>query len=358
VWTLLPAVVLLQRRCGPAFLFPLTALLTALASGSPTQQSLGTHYGASVMACLPLGIVESLARRSHIHTPATERTRLDITLRSWLLVIVTVIVHMQTGFIKYGAKHLPFYQAPYDSGRLTLAAARRIPRQGLLVTEDRFCGLTGNRADLLSFDLFDPARYRPDYYFTTIRALHRPMAGALLEQLQDGRLGTYYFDGHHVILGRDGNTNQNAELLKKHRAGYTLVAATPHHGGENVYDRNGHALRYWEGDGSRGPINLSYGSSIGLASGTYEAVFRFRAAPPERTVRDSWGWLSIHERNQPNALALVEITSDQESPRQFREQRLAFSIDHPQTMEFRVAGADARLWLEAVWIEPVLPVEE
>jgi len=352
LWTLTPLLLFLQRGSLAAWIFPSAALITALLSGSPTQQSLGTHYGAAVMACLPFGIIESIACRYRIDPPPTARTKLDISLRALLLIVLTIIVHTQSGFIYLGAKNFNIYQKPCFKGKLAMYATRHLPKEGLLVAEDWLCGLTANRPDILSFELFDPARYSADYFFFTIKRLAYHEHANLLQKLADKEIGVRYFDGYYVILEEGADTSRNQELLKKHEQGYTLVSSTAHHGGRDHLSKDGEAIRYWEGDGSRGPINLSFGAKEELGPGTYDAVFCFRSAEPKRHVRNSWGWLSIHYLNQAEAITLVEIDPVASQNNTFREQRITFTLDKTADIEFHFTGADAELWLKSLHFEP------
>lgn len=351
LWSLAPIILFAQRGSLAMWIFPSAALITTLLSGSPTQQSLGTHYGAGIMACLPFGIIEGIACRYRINPPPSERTKLDVTIRALLLVILTVVIHLQTGFIYLGEKNFHIYQKPCFKGRLAMHAARQLPKEGVLVTQDWLCGLTANRPDILSFELFDPLRYSVDYYFMSLDEISRPVQGKLIGQLQEKTIGVRYFDGHYVILAPGADTSRNEEVLEKFNQFFTLVSCTALHGGKDIRYKDGRSLRYWEGDGSRGPINLSFGGKGKLEAGTYDAVFRFRAAVPKRNVRNSWGWLSVHHFDQTEAIKLVDILPRPDQADAFREQRIPFTINRPEPIEFRITGADAELWLDSVHFE-------
>lgn len=348
LWMLLPYLMFVGRRALPMLLFPAAAAAHCLLSGYPTQQSLGSHYGGPVMVCLAVGAAESIRLAWTSQQP---RARRLIPWRLAGVIAVTMVFHAQAGFVALGGRNFEIYSRPMLEGRLALRVARTLPREGILLTENRWAGMCANRPDLLTWKEYDPDRYTVDLLFGRYGALMEENDGFWRREVEAGRYGVRYFDGHFMVLERGYDPAANARTLGHIDQGLRLVAFTFYHGGVGRFDRKGLPVRYWEGDGSRGPINLSFGHYRTLEPGAYEAVLQFRAAPPERKVRDSWGWMSAHYRDASEAIAERELPPKPPPFEAVREERLTFVLDEQAEVEVRITGADAPLWLDRVWIE-------
>lgn len=128
---------------------------------------------------------------------------------------------------------------------------------------------------------------------------------------------------------------------------------TLRHKGENIILRDGTYIRYWKGDGSSAPVNISYGGHIALPAGKYKAVFEYRAATPKRDVRHSWGTFSIVAFDNGPRIVEAEVEHVPIEPYRYRAQDLVFDLAESKAVEVQVTGADAALWLKRVLFEPV-----
>jgi len=350
-WTLIPALLFMHRRGWAVLIFPFSALMTALLSGFATQQTLGTHYGAGVIATLGPALIESASLRLPDRTSRPRRTAIAWTLRAAALMILTVVVHVQSGFIWGGGKNFEIYRHPSFEGQLALRAARHVPKQGVLMTEDRLCGFVANRADLLPEELYEE-RIPIDVVFTTLSSMRRPPASQYIDWMKDGAMGATYFDGYFLVLERGADTSLNAEVLEAFDNSLICIAVTPSHGGTEINDADGRPVRYWEGDGSRGPINLSFGGHNTLKPGHYTAILTYRAATPKRKVRDSWGWFSVHRFNERDPIKECQLPAKASPGNDYITCSLPLDITARTPVEIRVTGADAELWLRSVIFKP------
>lgn len=349
LWTLLPVLCFAGRRMLPVLVFPSIAVAQCLLSGYATQQSMGSHYGGPVIICLAVGITEVIRT---LDLDKKKSNRKMLALRLALLLTVTITFHLREGFILFGGQDYHVYASPSLTGRLALKIAKTLPKEGILVVENSLSGMCANRADLLTLEKYNTNRYAVDVIFGHASNLINDRDGYWMNEIKNGNFGIRYYDGIFMVIERGYDLTKNDGVIKKIAANFCPVVATSGHGGVDRINKDGRLIRYWNGNGSKGPICLSFGNFAELPAGTYEAVFSFRAVTPERKVRDSWGWLSVHFENTSEHLAESMITPSPEMDNQQREQRVKFELADPATVELRITGADARLWLDSMWIMP------
>lgn len=352
IWTLLPALIFVHKRSVAPFVFPAAALATCLASGFPTQQGMGSHYGSPAIVCLGIGLMEAAILRTGTGD-LSRLTRRDLTGRALGLVAVTIVLHLYSGFIAWGGKNLMVYNETSMAGKVALRAARHIPRDGVLITDNRLVGFCANRADVLTERRYRPQRHTYDLVFSAASGLPGKLNGEVWDLLQSGEMGIRYYDDAFVIAQRGYKTPSMTKLLDSMKYVPILIPLTPKHGGRDIQRRNRPPVRYWEGKGYRTPITLSYGGSRWLEPGTYDAVFRYRAAKPERVYKDTWGSLSVHVLNdQRSALATRDIFRVITPPGNQISQAVRFDVPFATNIEVRVTGGDAELWLNRVMFVP------
>lgn len=337
VLTGLPVLLFSGLRAYIPIVFCITGLLSGIFSSWPSQQALGGIYSATVIVCLVPGMLESRS------AAASDRVRL---VRSFLLIAVTVLVHLYSGFTMFGGKAYHVYQSPRILGQMALDAARHLPREGTLLTERKLMGFCSNRARLVSTTRYEDSGLQFDVAFMNVDALRQRLDGELIGEMKRGELGLSYYDGAFVILEKGHDTSENREFLEKHYYGPIFFALTPGLGGRDIYRRGKEPVRYWVGAGHRAPITLSYGGKKWLPAGRYRALFRYRAGRPKKTHSGSWGTFSIHHFNDQGP-AVVEAGIDREEAGRHgvSEQYLEFDIAEAGDIEVRVTGGDARLWL-------------
>jgi hypothetical protein len=177
-----------------------------------------------------------------------------------------------------------------------------------------------------------------------------------VDRIRRGEFGVTRFNYNYVVLERGAASALGAEVLAadEHVARTVEFPRTPSHHGINVYAPGLGAARYWDGNGSRAPANLSHSASVMLEPGRYTARFRFRAEQPARSVRGNWGTLAVHEGGRDRVLARSEIEPTASPPREFRFQSLPFEVNTAMRVEPRVTAGDAKLWLDRVIFAPLV----
>jgi hypothetical protein len=348
VWAVLPVFVVLGRKLTPAWWFPSVALLTVLLSGFWRQQELRNHYPAPLMVCLAIGLLEVFILRAATHDKSTSRTEVTTLFYACVLVVMTLVAHACTGFLPLGGQHRREYSRPKLSGRIAYHMARRIPKEGLLVSDNRLIGFCCNRSEVLPWKLFSRDQHQFDVVFTTLNTIHLPQQGTVMDMLEKESFGLRHFDGNFVIVQRGYDPSRNREFLEDHRNGLIVFAWTHCQGGETLYSPSKGVTRHWNGNASRGHVLLSYGAHRRLQPGSYEAVFRYRARKPERIEYASWGRFTLHEHGSRNMIAQSEIPLVESLGDEMLAQRVPFSIDQSTDIEVKVMGADAALWLDSV----------
>ena len=346
MFVLLPILALCPRYWRTALFFPSAAMLICLGSAWPSQYGMGTHYSAPVMACLVCGLLEASARRQRDECAESPP---PWALAASALVLLTVLVHLHSGFLPGGGKSSRIFTTLNVGAWASLHAASHIPPDGILLTDDDYVAFCGNRADVRVCHLWKPGQAF-DHVFLHIRKLAKVEHGWLLERIRSGELGVRYFDGMNLVLSRGYRTEANPDVLLRGQR-QRMVYETARHGGRNVYYM-GLPCRYWWGNGSRSPVNLSYGGSWHLEPGCYEAILAYRAQTPTRQVRRHWGWFSVHRLNAREDLSRIYIPEVAAQGAEWQSIALPFTVDIPEDVEFRITGADAPLWLHRVYWRP------
>ena len=348
--TLLPLLPFVGRRCAPMLLYPSVALLSCLASGFWRQHGLLNHYSPPVMTMLAVGLLETLAY------PPVSGAKDRRPLRAFLLVVITIGVHLAFGFLPGGTNNDRSLRLPHHDGQMLLHALDYLPKKGLLVTQERFAAYTANRRDLLVWKRFKPEKHRADLVLESVRSLPNLMNSAFMAYLSNGTYGVLYHDQMNVILQRNGPTSENKELLQRlnYRNVSIRLADTPSHHGKSQILLGVGWVRYWSGKGSRAPANVSYGGAKTLPAGSYEAVLRYRVEPPRKKVMGSWGEIELRQLNTERILAKFSIP---DSPTEgFSEFHLTFLLNDETAVEVQATGMDAELWLDTITFLPADPV--
>ncbi len=353
MWVLLPAAAWWGRHLLPVLLFPLSTLLTAMLSGFPTQQMLGSHYGGAAAVSLAVGMIEALARRRG-NQPADRPVQRDSALRLRLVFLAAVVIaaHVATGFLWLGGKHDDTYARPKLRGVLALEAARHIPRTGILLTTERLAGLCANRAEILSHREYRPERHRVDHLFLQATG-GEALDADVRRRLETAEMGVHYYDGDYLVLSRAADPDGNAEFLASYHLGPIRFIRTGRHAGRNRRMSDGTWVRYWNGDGRLAPVEVSCDTYRQLAPGDYELVFTYRAAAPRRAVCGHSGWVSVHPHKSAEQLGRHDLRVGHAADETWRTERLRFTVREPGPIEFRVTAGDARLWLRDVRFVPV-----
>lgn len=344
LWTILPVLAFIHWKSWPSLFFPSVALISTLASGYPTQQGMGSHYGANVMVCLAVGLLETAILRCRDGSYRSGVSQLDMTLRAILLAGVVLLFHANSGFIFAGGNNNGIYKSPSSRGELAICAIKKLPRDGMLVADHDLAGFCANRSDFLTWKRLRPDKEDFDVVFTEARRL----SDRLWHAVQRGEFGFIYFDGEFVILQKDVQTPDHQYILDCLKYGTILPGLTPMHGGE-TFIQDDILVRHWGGRGIKAPITISYGGRRFLEPGSYEAVFRYKAKEPVKKYQGNWGWFSVHYLNdQGLPLAKANVREVAFPDGEYQEQCLAFVTSKATNIEVRVTGGDAELWLGGV----------
>lgn len=342
----LPALPWLRRGWGPLLLFPLVGLLILQVSPVHYHHGLERHYPAAVFTLLTLGLICAEARvRGRVGS--TPRREQGLAL---YLLAITVGAHLAAGTLPTGADTRDFYVRPNPLGRQTALAARHVPKEGVLITTAKLTGYTANRKDLITDETLKGRDPLVDAAFFAMKFLTSEEGAPWLQRLHRGEFGVTYFDHYYAVLQRGAATGRNRELLEAAAyANRTLVIReTDSHHGEDRFVRGLGLCRYWHGNGSRAPANLTHGSCVRLNPGRYIARFRLAADAPARAAQGNWGILSLHRPGRSEALAQAEVDPVAASPRAYRLQDLPFEVPERMDVEVRVTAGDAALYLDRV----------
>ncbi len=209
-WIVLPALPFVRRGDWiPLVVFPSLALLQAMGGGTRYQYQLALHYAAPVVACLAVAMLDTYARRGATG-PAWGRW--GPLLPSLALLLITAVSYRAGGFLPGGSQQQKCYARINESGVRTLRAARRIPREGVLLCSSRFAGFCANRRDITDSRHFDPARHRVDLVFSDLQ--YCDDEGSNYRIWTDNGFGLIYFDGWHVVLQRGADPAPNYLLFE------------------------------------------------------------------------------------------------------------------------------------------------
>lgn len=351
-WVVLPALPFAGKKGWiPLLAFPLLAVFQAMDGGKADQYSLSLHYSAPILACLAVAMVDAAASGVTGGAASGRLRRLKPWLTACALLLITAASYRVWGFLPGSRQRnlleMGCYVKPHGAGLRAIAAARHIPRDGVLVCPTHLAAFCANRRDIIDWRHFDPARYRADLIFTETKYLKDKTIG-FQDWLEGGAYGLIYFDGANVILQRGADPAFNhlvADAYQRNLHGTqfprSLLAKEE---GVTMAELPIPAL-HWAGDLHGPGRDLIASSPNQLEAGDYEAVFLFTALAPETGGTDGWGELQVRLAGQTTALASAKIEPVASGPRVLRTQRVAFTLDAPAKIEAWVAGRRAELWL-------------
>lgn len=355
----LPYLALAGRRMWPALLFPAAAFLQANLSLVMGQYLMRRQYGVAFTATLACGLLETLAWRGRHDPKATAWG----WVRSASLVAAVLIAHVLNGLLPGGPHWISEYGGFSKRGLTLVELQKQIPKEGVLATSDRLSAFCANRRDLVLWNpqgwphAFNDYTSRVEWVLLDANAISGGLGEGVLNWVSNGTFGVVSYQDEFAILNRAAPTGANSRLLSDVALSRSRVwiPKTPLHGGRTVV-RHGSLWRHWEGNGSRAPINLSYGGYRVLEPGRYQACFSYAAEPPRRTVRGYWGWFSVHSLNEGAAIAKADIDPVPADLAHPRVQRLTFETGQATNIELRVTGGDAALWVASGWFERLTPL--
>ncbi len=341
-WVALPALPFVRpKRWLPILLFPALALIQAMGGASVRQHSLTLHYATPAMVCLAVALVESVAREHKSRTPESAAVWRHPMLAAIFLLLVTGVSYRLHGFLPLGLRRERGYRSIHGAGLLTLQAARRIPRDGLLLCSDRLAGYCANRGRLIDWRHFVRGTYRPDLVFTELKHLDHKLTG-FRSWLEDGSFGLLFFDGANIIMKRGADPAPNHVVLD---AGRRHACGAPFARSGRDLDYVHFATMHWPGGGQGVGHVITGAGPLVLEAGDYDAMFLFAARMPSGDAAHGWGKLQIRPGSLQGTLAEAEIEPVGGGPHVLRAQRVAFALDAPAQVQAVVLGQRAELWL-------------
>jgi hypothetical protein len=340
-WLVLPIVPYLRRDWRPLLVIPSVAAAVVLLSPFREQHTLSSHYPAETMSLTAAALVVAV-RSAPRPAPAA----------AVALAGLTLVAHVAIGFLPGGGRGDLAYRQPRPTGVAALRAARRLRQDGLLVTSEDLAVFAANRADLLPWRRYDPARHRPDLLFFALPELEGPRQGPFLARaLRQGEVGVDYFDGWFAIARRGAPPTGNAAVLAAEaaRPRTILFAFSRRQAGTEVLVDGGFIARYWRGDARRAPLIAL--ASVPLAAGPHRAVLRYRTdggAPG----RGSFGTLRLFREGAAESLA--ELALPPTVGIEYRNVVARFELRTASRIEARVVGGAGAVWLDRLVFEPDL----
>ncbi len=350
--TLLPLVLGAPlRSLWPTGLLILGGLLPALLSQYPQQQRMGTIYAAPVMVWLPIVLSESWTRAR----------RAGLSMAGWrpilhalLLLLLVYATNRQLGFIADGkCASMPRYRRPSLMIQTALPLLHSIPRTERLLLDGELAGLASNREYIFDWKTFKPTRDYVTTIMTRTDGLAGRKDGILVDYLKSNTFGIVYTDGMYTILKRGADPAGNESLLTNlPRLESWVFMTLALEGGRDIASPWG-PVRYWEGDASKSPVTLSYHDNRLLPAGHHCIRLHYHVKKPLRNKRNSWGRFSLHQwLQQMPPLVEAELRQVESRPGELMTHDLVIELDKAQSIEYRVTGEDAELWLQKVEWDP------
>lgn len=207
-WLLLPALPLLRRRWRPVLMFPAAGLAFLLLSAQHKMYGFEVHYPAYVFPLFVAGLLEAVAGEARYRAAAGAAA--SFRLAGWIFGAVVVAHFAAWRFpveSKANARRLNLSPNPATSS--ALAAARTIPRTGLLVVATRLSALVVNRADVALLE----GKYRrpPDTADAVFLMRANTVGEELLSRLTAaGVFSIRFADERYAVLVRAPATAQGA----------------------------------------------------------------------------------------------------------------------------------------------------
>lgn len=344
----LPFLTLRRLRAWPPLLvFPALPYIIAMASGFARQHTLSFHYPAALMAFAAVGMIQAwrnIGREARGGGTAPPGTALWFALA---MVAVVSVSHRERGYFLGGANTNRVYTGLQPGGRALYRASRGIPREGTLLCTQWQAVFCANRENITTWT--HKGGERPDavdLVFCDCGELLKEDKLWISKALRNGTFGVWSEYFPYIVLKRGHDTNRNAALLEGVDSGMRPFATMPFRRGLALEETG--LVTYWNGDGNKAPCWVAHGHKAPLETGRYLAHFTLKAATPRRGVRGNWGYLSLYVPGNASPIAEQEIAHLAHTNGEFRVQSLPVELQAPTTVDPRVTGGDAELWLKSV----------
>ena len=346
-WFLAPMLPFLLLRAAPPLSFPAAAFAALQCSPVRKIHMMLVMYAAPVFPPLVCGMIESAARARR----PVGRT-MAIACSAWLVayMLASPFVMNRHPWIPYARDSFRFRLPRADTdGLLSLDAARRLPREGVLSVEPRLAGFCANRSNMRLTKSLTNGLKGVDLLFVDLgRMVFSDEVFA--EALDSDAFGLVWFNYRHVILQRGLDPATKRELLwarANRRNAVVFAKDTVPPPGEDVFVPRVGVVRYWDPGYKRRPAIVGAGWWAGLDAGDYLACFRIRVGLPGETLGGA-GRFGLYRFKTYDLVTEVDIDSAAAPPGEFGYQVVPFHLDGHTRVEPRITGGAAPLWLDRV----------
>ena len=196
-WTILPAIPFLRRGRIVIPAFVAVPLFVSFDSAFEPQYSLKLHYSALIMACLGIALAETFVKGKY---PRKARKKPAGPIGAVALILITCAMHLDRGYLRKGGKHKACYAQPNPAGIAVLKAARRLPREGILLAKRSLMPFCANRADIRKWKYFTRNHDMFDVVFASTEDLENEQGFRNL--LNTGEFKVLTLGPDHVCLVR------------------------------------------------------------------------------------------------------------------------------------------------------------
>jgi hypothetical protein len=127
---------------------------------------------------------------------------------------LTVISHFAWGAIPWGISNPRMvFRKPSPYIPIMLHAARSIPAEGVLLTDERLAGYLGFHRSVVTFKSIRTYPHSPDYILFDMTILNPNRSSTLRPLVAGTTFGVIAFEPPFVVLKQGAPTTRNAEVI-------------------------------------------------------------------------------------------------------------------------------------------------
>jgi len=343
-WLLLPAALLgliLRHGWRPLLIFPSIAFLLGFSSAMHRQHTFDFHYSAATVSALVCAMAFIAAPKRWKGSPVGLSR-----IAAMALLLITMVAHSQRGFFLGGGKAERIYAQPHSEVFPLLRLAQDIPRDGLLLCNQRLAPFFSLRPDIMVLHYYNAQRHTPEFIVTDIHEIQTPDFAGVVAALESGEIGLFAQEFPYLALKQNHASPDAAVLLENIRHHQMAPALMVSHVG-NIKDNKKYGLlKAWPGtDGGTSPL-LAFGRGIQLSAGDYVARFELRTPDLMPLPTNGYGILSVHFQHQTPSLVTTQIVPATDG--KFITQDLVFTLTEAAHIEPRVRVGATALQLRSI----------
>jgi len=350
-WLGLPAILLgliLHSGWRPLLIFPSIAFLLNLSSAMHRQHSFDFHYPAATVTALVCAMAVIASSRTISHRKISLATLHRIAATA--LLLVTLIAHARNGFLPGGGKAERIYARPHAQIFPLLRLAQEIPKDGLLLCNQRLAPFFSLRPEIMVLHYFKPDRHTPEFIVTDLHEIQTPDFAGVVASLESGEFGLFIQKFPFLALKRGHASPESASLLKNIRHHQMVPARMLSQVGDVVELPTHGLIKQWDAREEGNSSLLAYGRAIQLPAGDYIARFDLQVPATTPPPSAGYGALSIHFQNQPESIASLKIIPNPNGS--LNKQDLPFTLTEPALVEPRITTGDSPLQARSILLLP------